>query len=143
MLVHPAKRVLTTRLNMTPMIDCVFLLLTFFMVVSELTRQYDAVKVELPRIRAVSELSPTALDIKVTADGGLYVEGRLVSLGELEDILAAIVREGPNPEVIVKADKDAEFKHIRAIMTLCTRRHIRIWRLAFGARPLDQQEESR
>ena len=44
------KKVRITELNMTPMIDVVFLLITFFMLVTEITRQDDVEDLQLPDI---------------------------------------------------------------------------------------------
>lgn len=147
MLVHPLKRVQTTRLNMTPMIDCVFLLLTFFMVVSELSRQYDAIEVRLPRIQASIEIPPDPQIVKLTADGTIYLGGEAVSLTRLGDDLRWLRYNDPNVAVVLKADERVEFRHIRAILNLCADHRIKVWRLSFGARPLDEpvpvQEESR
>ncbi|MBM4038352.1 MAG: biopolymer transporter ExbD [Planctomycetes bacterium] len=147
MLVRTVKRVQTTRLNMTPMIDCVFLLLTFFMVVSELSRQYDAVEVNLPRVKASVEIPPDPHVVKLTADGTIYLAGEAVSLTRLGDDLRWLRYNDPNVAIVLKADEQAEFRHIRAILGLCADSRIRVYRLSFGARPPEEaipvQEESR
>ncbi len=147
MLVHPLKRVQTTRLNMTPMIDCVFLLLTFFMVVGELSRQYDAIEVRLPRIQASVEIPPDPQVVKLTADGTLYWAGEAIPLAQLGDNLRWLHYNDPNAAVVLKADERVEFRHIRAILSLCADHRIKVWRLSFGARPLEEpipvQEEPR
>lgn len=147
MLIHLGRRVQTTRLNMTPMIDCVFLLLTFFMVVSELTQQYDAVEVKLPRVRASTAPPPTAQFVKLAADGGIFVAGERVSLDRLAETLRWLRYEDPNVAIVLKADERVPFKHVRAILKVCTNYRVKVWRLAFGARPMDDQgnvqEESR
>ncbi|HUT32171.1 MAG TPA: biopolymer transporter ExbD [Planctomycetota bacterium] len=142
MLIHPGKRVQTTRLNMTPMIDCVFLLLTFFMVVSELTRQYDAIEVQLPRIRASTEIPADPYTVKLAADGAIYWNGEKVTLQRLGDDLRWLRYNNPDLAVVLKADERVEFRHIRAILNLCADRRIKVWRLAFGARPPDDQADA-
>ncbi len=147
MLIHSGKRVQTTRLNMTPMIDCVFLLLTFFMVVSELTRQYDAVEVRLPKVRATTSPPPAAQFVKLTAEGDIYLAGEKVSLEKLRDDLRWLRYNDPDVAIVLKADERVEFKHVRAFLKVCADGRVKVWRMAFGARPLEHpasnQEEPR
>lgn len=138
MLIHPGRRVPAMRLNMTPMIDCVFLLLTFFMVVSELSRQYDPVEVRLPRASATTVPPPTATFVKLTAAGEIYFAGERVSLEALKDSLRWLRYNDPDASVVLQADERAEFRHVRAILKACADRRVRVWRLAFGARAPDE-----
>ncbi|MFW6107241.1 MAG: ExbD/TolR family protein [bacterium] len=139
------KRVKTTELNMTPMIDVVFLLITFFMVVTEITRQDEIEDLELPDVKAdkVDENpDPERLVINVLADGTYIIAGREVGEKDVFDALAVEARlsrkkgtEVSNRTVLVKADKRTPYRFIERIMQMCTHNKIRIWRLAFGTRP--------
>jgi biopolymer transport protein ExbD len=63
-------------LNMTPMIDCVFLLLIFFMTTAsfvETERELNpAIKVQKASAKAASDLQPAVIDV-VRGSGGTYV----------------------------------------------------------------------
>ncbi|MBM4034217.1 MAG: biopolymer transporter ExbD [Planctomycetes bacterium] len=139
MLIQLGKRVMTTRLNLTPMIDCTFLLLTFFMVVSELTRQYDALEVQLPRVKASTTIPPETHIIKLTSDGTLYWAGERLAVEDLRRKLRWLRETEPDASVVVKADERTPFKHIREVFKACADRRVRIWRLAFGALPTEEQ----
>ena len=73
-------------INLTPLIDCVFLLLIFFMVTT-VFKEARLLKVELPE----ASQSETVEEKKLTAtidDGGRFdINGRLISIGELESVL--------------------------------------------------------
>jgi biopolymer transport protein ExbD len=130
---------MTTRLNLTSMIDCTFLLLTFFMVVSELSRQYDALEVRLPKVRASTNIPPETHIIKLTSDGTLYWAGERLAVEELRTKLRWLRMEEPDAAVVVKADERTPFKHIREVLKVCADRRVKIWRLAFGALPIEEQ----
>ena len=70
--IDPKQRIKESELNMTPMIDVVFLLITFFMVVSEITRQDDIEDIKLPLVMAAipdDNPDPDRLVINVLKDG--------------------------------------------------------------------------
>ena len=73
--------------NMTPMIDIVFLLIIFFMTVSQITRTIDY-PVDLPRVPfGGSKSEPATITINLNNEGKLIVGGKITSV---ENALSAI-----------------------------------------------------
>jgi len=141
-----SERILLTKLNMTPMIDCVFLLNLFFMTVTELTRQDDIEDLLLPDVRqaqADENPDPERLVINVLKDGVMIISGTPRSRAEVEEALRIEARltrdrEGiSNRTVLVKADERTPYKFIRELMMMCVKRDIKIWRLSFGIKPTE------
>jgi len=139
-----SRRVMLTKMNMTPMIDCVFLLNLFFMTVTELTRQDDIEAIMLPDIRQAQpdeNPDPGRLVINITKEGKMIISGSVRSMQEVEDALLVESRLTRNAEgisdrtVLVKADGRTPFKHIRQLIALCVKQNIRIWRISFGIKP--------
>ena len=124
----------TTELNMTPMIDIVFLLITFFMVVSELSYQ-EQVDIEAPRTRHNDTLDAGYLIVTVLADGTYSVGGERVGIDRLEHILVVEARTNPHRKLLIRADRRAAYRHIRALLKLCTQRDIATDRVAFYTKP--------
>ena len=71
---------------MTSMIDIVFLLLIFFMTVSQVS-EANKERLELPKQQGSEEQVPTVLTINVTQDGTMHVAGGPVSLSGLVGIV--------------------------------------------------------
>ncbi|NQT53152.1 biopolymer transporter ExbD [bacterium] len=150
------KRIKETELNMTPMIDVVFLLITFFMVVTEITRQDDIADLQLPDVAAATiddNPDPERLIINIKKTGMVYVSGAEYNLANPADTnrvknllwTEARISRSPatgsaNRVVLVRADKRTPFKYVRKIMQLCVDRDIGIWRLAFGTLPFQSRE---
>ena len=126
-------------MNMTPMIDVVFQLLIFFMLVSEIARTEKADLV-LPK---ASEAQPDHGDpgrhtINVTRDGRIMVGGRFKTLEQIDAILAVEVQimkkrgeKFSEKPILIRADKEAHFETVQKIMGKCVKH--KIWRLSFGA----------
>jgi biopolymer transport protein ExbD len=69
-------------MNMTPMIDVVFLLLIFFMTVSQVSK-LNRENVDLPRLKGAEDQRPTILTINVTQEGRTIVSGNPLSTARL------------------------------------------------------------
>lgn len=91
-----------TGLNMTAMIDIVFLLIIFFMTVSRIT-QDRAAEVRLPEVvTGIDSGHSEPLDIAVLRDGSVQVDGRAGAPGGTAGMLAAIAHElGTEPARLV------------------------------------------
>ena len=77
----------TLAFNMTPMIDIVFLLIIFFMTVSQITRTVDH-PVELPQVaEGASESRTATLTINLNEKGEVIVAGKKLSQQEVASAL--------------------------------------------------------
>ena len=76
------------RMNMTPMIDIVFLLLIFFMTVTQASRIKEE-QLELPQQEGSRDKETSSLTINIRQDGQLVMLGRVLQL----DRLLALVNE--------------------------------------------------
>ena len=73
-------------LNLTPLIDAVFLLLVFFMVTSVFVKATQ-LKIELPVAENYDQIDQEKkLNLLVSAEGQLEFNGQLVSLGQLAGV---------------------------------------------------------
>ncbi|WP_210396332.1 ExbD/TolR family protein [Motiliproteus sediminis] len=93
--------------NLTPLIDVVFLLLIFFMVSTTFTKETH-LKIDLPKASTeVSVEDPLVIDISITADGQFAVNGKTLVNGQLDTLKRAIRQEARDKEtlpVIITAD---------------------------------------
>ena len=104
--------------NVTPLIDVVFLLLIFFMVSTTFERE-SRIQVELPEASAEAEpeTPPRVLDITIDREGRFYVNQREVINTEIETLKRALekaaMKESELPVIITA---DAQTPH-QAVMT--------------------------
>jgi biopolymer transport protein ExbD len=102
------RRAATARINMTPMIDVTFLLLIFFMTVTQVS-EVNKERVELPKQKGAEDQTPAELIINVTQDGDVIVSGETISLARLASMLGQqIADSGGDPNrvrVVLRADE--------------------------------------
>ena len=113
-------------LNLTPMIDVVFLLIIFFMVATKFAERQRDIDLELPEVAAAGALTsaPKQRVVTVHADGQLALDRNKVSLAELTERLAATRREYPQTSVVIRGDAACAFQHVAAALAACQEAHI-------------------
>ncbi|MCW8908741.1 MAG: biopolymer transporter ExbD [Sedimenticola sp.] len=110
----------TPELNLTPLIDVVFLLLIFFMVSTTFDKE-SRIKVELPTAATQDEKveEETVLSITIDANGRFYVDDREVINTEADTLKRAIEKAAGlrrDLPVIIKADARAPFQSVFKVM---------------------------
>ena len=110
----------TLSFNMTPMIDIVFLLIIFFMTVSQITRTVDH-PVELPRvIKGTSESKTATVTINLNEKGSVIVAGKTLSQTEVSSALQNRLQKVDNdPDRIriqIRCDRRCLSKYVNQLV---------------------------
>lgn len=106
--------------DLTPMIDIVFLLIVFFMTVaSMITAEKKPIDVPIAVNSNIPEDYGERTTVTVQQDGSLYAGVYSVTLNELENILAEERRNDPDVRVFVRADRGAEHQYVNDVMQAC------------------------
>ena len=114
-------------LELTPLIDVVFLLLIFFMVATTFKDVSSGIKIDLPEstIQEVSEVKE--IQVIIDEDSEIYLsvregkgekESNRVSIEQLKEELAGKILNSKEKNVIITADKGLDYGFIVKIMTL-------------------------
>lgn len=108
-------------INLTPVIDMVFLLLIFFLVATKFADIERDVRVHPPSSRHARPITaiPDELVVNVSADGALLVAGRERTLDELGELLSAATAANPNQSVVIRGDRDAVLHKAVGVLDLC------------------------
>lgn len=105
--------------NLTPLIDVVFLLLIFFMVSTTFTKETH-LKIDLPKASTEATVEdPLVIDISITADGQFAVNGRALVNGQLDTLKRAIREEARDKDslpVIITADAQSPHQAVVTAM---------------------------
>lgn len=101
------------RPDLTPMIDCVFLLLLFFVVTAVFSEEARLFEVELPtaaqsEVRQLNE----ALVVSVSRDGDLSIGQKLVAEDQLWQVMKSMHEQTPVETLIIKGDKLAPYEQV-------------------------------
>jgi len=127
-------------LNLTPLIDVVFLLLIFFMVSTTFERKSE-INIILPQSsEEVAEIRPDAVNVSVDRQGRVYindiplVNSQLLTIREgIRDVIAGLT----DPAVVISADADATHQSVIRIMDAA--RQLSLTKITFSTRT-DEEE---
>jgi biopolymer transport protein ExbD len=113
-------------INMTPIIDMVFLLLIFFLVATKFADIERDVRVKPPSSRHARPVTakPQELIINVAQDGRILVAGRQMTLEGLDGVIARAMAEDPHQSVIVRGDRQAILQQAVNVLDLCEKRGV-------------------
>jgi len=124
---------------MAPMIDCVFLLLIFFITTSVYARLENEMSITVPS--AESGVTPKRglgeLVINLHADGRLVVNQRQVTSDQLHLLLSRIAKQYPDQSVIIRGDRQANLESAIHVLDVCAKSGV--WNVSFAALPPEEQ----
>jgi len=123
------------QLNLTPMIDVVFLLIIFFMVGARFTeeshdQQFD---VELPTAAAVQTMSraPDPVIVTVYRSGRMTIKDRDLDQTQLVQELTAAKAAYADQAVLIRGDGEGHYQAVIDVMNACHQVQIKKFSLAF------------
>jgi biopolymer transport protein ExbD len=103
--------------NMSPLIDCVFLLLIFFIVTTVFIEE-TGVEIQKPQAASAQDMEKHSIMIALTADGKVVFGGREIGVNGVRGVVALQLREKDAP-VIILADADARASPLVEVIDEC------------------------
>ncbi len=106
-------------INLTSLIDVVFLLLIFFMITSTFIKTERKLELQLPEAKAAEVEQKDRKPIKIEMDkrGRITLDGQLVTMKALETRLKEF--QGKRKSAIVRADRRLKHGTVTAVLGLC------------------------
>ena len=112
---RPAKKSRSLILNVTSLIDVMFLLLIFFMVTSTFRNQ-PAITLVLPRSATAAETIDTPVILFLTAEGEVYLNDALIPDSELKERLEILHAKSEDDRMVLRADENANHGDVVALI---------------------------
>jgi biopolymer transport protein ExbD len=108
-------------MNLTSLIDVLFLLVIFFMVATKFDEMEREIKVAVPTVAQAGDDTPPKQPLVVTvkADGTLDLDGKSVSEQELTARLRAARTPLTEPTVVIHGDAKCAFQHVASALGAC------------------------
>jgi biopolymer transport protein ExbD len=110
---QPARE--ETELDMTPMLDIVFIMLIFFIVTTSFVKE-SGVTVSTPQAQSASRQENTNIFIAITDSGEIWIDRRPVDPRSLRAIVARLHADKPEGSVIIQADENAATRVLVEVM---------------------------
>jgi len=118
----------TEGLNLTSVIDVVFLLLIFFLVATRFDQEERELTIDMAEVPEAQPLSmpPNEVIVNVDAGGNYQVAGEVLSESALGELLHRLsVRNPGTQSVQIRVDRRTAFQYPAAAASLCAREGLR------------------
>jgi biopolymer transport protein ExbD len=108
-------------LNLTAMIDVLFLLIIFFVVGTRFVEEERSIEIKVPQVTGGGALSdaPAKKLVNVYQDGQITLDGKVVTMEELTERLAFARRQYKGLGVTVRGDGSGKFQTIASVLNAC------------------------
>ena len=125
--------------QMSSLMDVIFLLLCFFVTSSVFSQWETEVAIALPTAKSatVPGRMPGEIILNLSKVGDVSVNGNKLSLGEVTERLARIAKLYPGQPVVIRADKDASYDKLMGLIDAC--RAADVWNFSLAT----QDEEKK
>lgn len=121
-------------LQMTSLMDVVFLLLCFFMTANEFARWETEVGITLPTAKSatIPGRMPGEIILNLNAQGEVTVNGVKLSLAEVTERMRRIAENFPGQPVVIRADKSSSYETLMALIDAC--RTANVWNFSLATK---------
>jgi biopolymer transport protein ExbD len=113
-------------INITPLLDLAFVLLIIFIITRPLLEQ--TVDMQLPSNMGKPDTRNIDKNnvrvVEITPRGNYWLQGKQLSLAQLENELVQNFRRNPRMVVDLRADARTEWKNVLAVIDACMRNNI-------------------
>jgi biopolymer transport protein ExbD len=125
-----ARRQVT--INITSLIDVIFMMLLFFMITSTFLEQ-PGIKLELPAARAEASNTPQEYVLTVDKKGMLFLNRQAIDLDGLEAEIRRVLPKMKDGALVLKADQEITHGLVVRVMDLAKRGGVK--KLIIGTKP--------
>jgi biopolymer transport protein ExbD len=102
-------------INITPMLDVVFIMLIFFIVSASFTRE-TGVSIDRPAASEAVALQNAAILIGIRPNDDIWMAGQRVELAEVRHMTERARAENPEGSVVIVADKGSQIGTVTRVL---------------------------
>ncbi len=121
MLLKANAEVRNVSIELTPIIDMVFLLLIFFLVATTFHQAEREMQIALPFASSAGPISATLREIviNVDLDGKIIVAGRALSPEDLKVMIEEAVKTNPEQKITLRGDRGTSYGNVVRVLDIC------------------------
>jgi biopolymer transport protein ExbD len=117
----PIRGARKPEVQMSPLIDIIFLLLIFYAVTTQFVAD-ERLKLKLPEAKTAEDAGINRDEkppmVTVAADGTVWIDDRIVPESELENRIKQLVERAPDDGIILKGDEGADYGVVVHVLDL-------------------------
>lgn len=108
----------SVEIDMTPLIDMVFILLIFFIVATSFVRE-SGIEVNRPQANSATSKEKASLMIGISSAGRIFIEGHELDIENIRARMDSFLAEIPKGSAVIVADKSCPTGITIKVLDLC------------------------
>jgi len=101
--------------DLTPMLDCVFIMLIFFIVTATFVKE-SGIDVDVPEAATAMVQEKASILVAIDAEDQVWIDRRPVDVRSLRSIIERLHAENPKGSVVIQADKNSRNEILVLVM---------------------------
>lgn len=114
----PDEPDIPAQINIVPMIDVIFAILTFFIMSTLFLTRSEGLSVNLPQAQSAKAQPSAQITVTIDAQGQLALNRKSIQLGALSGAVEQLISPNQEALVVVNADKAVTHGQVVAVMDL-------------------------
>ncbi len=106
------------QINILPMIDVIFVILSFFIVSSLYLVRLETIPVNLPNAETANQEKDTAIVITLNLDNKVFIDEKIIDISLFENELRSKLKNNNNKKVVLRADKSIKYGKVISILDI-------------------------
>ncbi len=104
-----------SELDLTPMLDVVFIMLIFFIVTTSFVKA-AGIDINTPIAESTEQKENTTIMVAISSDGEVWIDKRQVEVRTVRSIISRMHQENPEGAVMIQSDKQATTEVLLSVM---------------------------
>lgn len=106
----------SVQINIVPMIDVIFAILTFFIMASLFLTRSEGLPVNLPRAATAQEQQQSKIAVTIDADGNVFVNREQTPIEQLTERVSTLKNTANQALVVIQADETVDHGQVVQVM---------------------------
>ena len=104
------------QINILPMIDIIFVILSFFIVSSLYLVKLETIPVNLPSAETSNQEKDSLIVVTLNIENNVFIDEKFIDASTLENEIRSKLKTSKNKKVILRADKGLKYGKVISIL---------------------------
>ncbi len=105
-----------SQINILPMIDIIFVILSFFIVSSLYLVKLETIPVNLPSAETSNQEKDSVIVVTLNIENNVFIDEKFIDASTLENEIKSKLKTSKNKKVILRADKGLKYGKVVSIL---------------------------
>ena len=105
-----------SQINILPMIDIIFVILSFFIVSSLYLVKLETIPVNLPSAETSNQEKDSVIVVTLNIENNVFIDEKFIDASTLENEIKSKLKTSKNKKVILRADKGLKYGKVISIL---------------------------